>query len=52
MQYRLTKLRKKIGDVGKKNPDTSGLVTITVLNTTISEAENKIPHNSKYIATQ
>ena len=38
--------------LAKKNPDTSGLVTITVLNTTISEAENKIPDNSKYIATQ
>ena len=26
-------------------PDTSGLVTTTVLNTKVSEAENKIPHH-------
>ena len=32
--------------------DTSGLVTISVLNTKISEVENKIPDNSKYITTQ
>ena len=31
---------------------TSGLVTITVLNTKISEGENKIPDNSKHITTQ
>ena len=36
----------------KKIPDTSGSVTKTVLNTKISEAENKIPDNSKYITTQ
>ena len=35
----------------KKIPDTSGLVTTTVLNTKISEIENKIPDNSKYIIT-
>ena len=35
----------------KKIPDTSGLVTTTVLNTKISENENKIPDNSKYIIT-
>ena len=33
-------------------PDTCGLVTTTVLNTRISEVENKIPGNFKYIATQ
>ena len=33
----------------KKIPDTSGLVTTTVFNTKISEVENKIPDNSKYI---
>ena len=33
-------------------PDTSSLVTTNVLNTKISEVENKIPDNSKYIATQ
>ena len=33
-------------------PNTSNLVTTTVLNTKISEVENKIPNNSKYIATQ
>ena len=36
----------------KKIPDTSGLVTTTVLNTKISEIENKFPDNSKYITTQ
>ena len=39
------KLRKKI-------PNTSNFVTTTVLNTKISEVENKIPDNSKYITTQ
>ena len=32
-----------------KIPDTSGLVTTTVLNTKISDVENKIPHNSQYL---
>ena len=31
--------------------DTTGLVTRTVLNTKISEVENKIPDNSKYVTT-
>ena len=35
-----------------KVPDTSGLVTTTVLNTKISEVENKIPDNSRYITIQ
>ena len=30
----------------------SGLATTNVLNTKISEVENKIPDNSKYITTQ
>ena len=36
----------------KKIPNTSGLVTKTVLNTKISEAENKIPDLGKYITAQ
>ena len=36
----------------KKIPGTACLVTSTVLNTKFSEVENKIPDNSKYIATQ
>ena len=39
------KLRKKI-------PDTSSLVTTNVLNTKISEVEDKIPNSSKYITNQ
>ena len=35
----------------KKVPDTSGLVTTTVLNTKISEAENKIPDNNSLVTT-
>ena len=31
--------------------DTTGLVTRIVLNTKISEADNKIPDNSKYVTT-
>ena len=44
-QYNTDKqnLDKEIGDVDVKIPDTGGLVPITVLNTKISEAENKIP---------
>ena len=36
----------------KKIPDTSALVTSTILNTKVSEVENKIPENSKYITNQ
>ena len=36
----------------KNIPDPSGLVTTTVLNTKISEVENKIPNHDKYITTQ
>ena len=35
----------------KKNPDTSGLVTATVLSTKISEVENKIPDTSSLVTT-
>ena len=35
----------------KKIPDTSGLVTTTVLNTKISEVENKIPDTSSLLTT-
>ena len=36
----------------KIKPDTSGLVTATVLNTKLSEVEKKTADNSKYINTQ
>ena len=42
----------KISEVENKIPNTSNLVTTSVLNTKISEVENKIPDNSKYITTQ
>ena len=42
----------KIGDVDKKLPHTSRLLTTTVLNTKLIEIENKIPDNSKYVTTQ
>ena len=35
-------LEKIIGEVDKNIPDTSGLVNIALLNTKISEVENKI----------
>ena len=35
-------LEKKIGDVDKKIPEVSGLLTTTVLRTKINEVENKI----------
>ena len=35
----------------KKIPDASGLVTTVVLNTKISEAENKIPNTSSLVTT-
>ena len=41
----------KIGEVGKKIPDTSGLVTTSVLNTKINENENKIPDHVKHKIT-
>ena len=47
-QYNTENLEKKIGDVRKKIPDTSGLVTTTVLNTKIGEVENKLSIISNY----
>ena len=44
-------LEKKIGDADKKIPDTSGLVTTSVLNTKIGELENKIPNTSNLMTT-
>ena len=45
-QYNTDKqnLEKKVEDIDKKIPDKSGLVTTTVLNTKISEVENKFPN--------
>ena len=42
-------LEKAIGDFDKKMPDTSGLVTTAVLNTKISEVENKIPNTGNLV---
>ena len=39
-------MEKIIGEVESKIPDTSGLVTITFLNTKIGEVENKILDDS------
>ena len=46
-----TKFREKNRDVDKKIPDTSGLVTTTVLNTKINEVENKILDASSLMTT-
>ena len=50
-QYNTDKknLEKKIADVDKKTPDTSALVTTTVLNTKISEVKNKIRGTSSLV---
>ena len=45
-------LKKSIDIDKKKKPDTSGLVTITVLNIKINKIKNKIPDNSKHITVQ
>ena len=39
-------LEEKIGDVDKKRPNVSGLVTTNFLNTKISKVENEIPNVS------
>ena len=44
-------MNTKISQVETKIPDTSNLVTTTVLNTKISEVENKIPNHDKCIST-
>ena len=46
-----TILRKKIGDVDKKVPNTSCLVNTTALNTNVSEVENEILDNSISVKT-
>ena len=52
IQHRQTKFReKKIGDIGKKNPDTSGLVTTIVLKTKISDLEKKISNTTSLVTT-
>ena len=38
--------KEKIRDANKTIPDTSGLLTTTVLNTKTTEVENKIPNTS------
>ena len=45
-------MNTKVNEVENKIPNTSSLVTTTVLNTKISEVENKIPDHSKHITTQ
>ena len=52
-QYNTDKqnLEEKIGDVDEKVADASGLQTKTILNTKISEAEDKILNHEKYITT-
>ena len=42
---------KKIGHVDKKIPDTSRLLTTTVLNTKINDVENKISNTSNLVTT-
>ena len=42
---------KKIGNVDKKIPDTSRLLTTTVLNTKINEVENKISNTSNLVTS-
>ena len=44
-------MNTKISDIENKIPNTSNLVTTTVLNTKICEVENKIPNHDKYITT-
>ena len=52
-QYNLDKqnLERKTGDVDRKIPDMSGLVTTIDLNTKISEVENKILDTSSFVTT-
>ena len=42
-------MNSKIGEVEKKVPDASGLVTTTLLNAKLGEVQNKIPGHAKYI---
>ena len=50
-KYKTKYFRKKQSWVESKIPKNSGLVNTTVLNTSISEVENKIPNHDKYITT-
>ena len=52
-QYNTDKqnLEKKFGDVDKKILDTSGLVTLTVLNTKLGEVDNKISDTNGLVTT-
>ena len=43
--------KHKISEVENKIPDTSSLVTTTVLNTKMIEVENNIPDHANYITT-
>ena len=45
-------LNTKIMEVDNKIPDSSSLVTTSVLNTKIGELENKIIDQAEYITTQ
>ena len=47
-----TDLNAEFSEIKSKIPNTSGLVTTTVLITKISEVENKLPDHSKCIITQ
>ena len=44
-------MKTKISEVENKIPDTSSLVTTTILNTKNSKFENKIPNYVEYIST-
>ena len=44
-------MEKKIGDVDKKIPEVTGLVTTTVLDTKIGEVEHQIPDTSALVTT-
>ena len=45
-------MNTKISDVENKIPDTSGLVTTSVLNTKIEKFEKKVLDHARYITTQ
>ena len=51
-KYQIKIKNIKISEIENKIPDTSSLVTTTVLNRKISEVENKILDNSKCLTTQ
>ena len=51
VQHRWVKFREENWDFDKKIPDTSDLVTATVLNTKISEVQSKIPNTCNLVTT-